>query len=268
MHLKSSFAIGLVGFVSVSNADIITSWNFNDASPVAAAPFAASNGTTLLGSIPGSTPSVGAGVFTTNAFAGSVTTGGNTYRIGLGSLAGSGTAETVSLTDNSLVVQGGGDPQFLNNVNQTKPNNGKHIQFKTSTVGFEGIKFAFDTRTTYSGVYGVTGFRKQVVSYSTDGTNFTDFLTYTNAGVNVNWGRRTVDLSAVAALNNAPEVFVRLTLLDAGGYNISTSAPQYLYNGANRFDNVEFAGTVAVPEPATLVALGLGAAQLLRRKKK
>jgi hypothetical protein len=153
------------------------------------------------------------------------------------------------LVDNALAVQGGYVQAFLNTT--TPNNNGSYIQFNTSTVGLENISFSYISKVTFSSVYGVTGFRQQVVSYSVDGTNFTNLTTYNNTSANVPWattGTRTVNLSTMSAVNNIPSLTVRITLLDAGGYNNTTGVPQYIYNGNNRFDNVTFSGTPAGPK--------------------
>lgn len=135
---------------------------------------------------------------------------------------------------------------------------GDYYQFSFSTVGFTGLTLSFDQ--TSSG----TGPRDFNVAYSTDGSSFTTFQSYAvlaNAAPNPTWSTTTpqpiytlsVDLSAIAALNNQASVFIRLvdaSTASAGGGTVASG-------GTNRIDNFT-AMASAVPEPGSLALLLAG----------
>jgi hypothetical protein len=126
---------------------------------------------------------------------------------------------------------------------------GDYWQFHLSTIGFKDIQLSFDQSATAT---GPTNFD---LLFSTDGTAFTTFLShYTvlqnstgNGGGGGVWNSstaftsytRTVDLSSVSVLNEAPDIYIRLrnTLGSPG----STS-------GTGRIDNF-LVSAVPVPEP-------------------
>lgn len=256
MNMKSLSLLSALAFSANLYAAPFTVWDFNDASPIHTDGTTTSTGTVLLGTTPGPNASIGTGTWSTTAQAGTAISGGNTYRIGLGSLSGASTTDNLSLVDNALAVQGGFTQAALNTTSPN--NNGSYIQFSTSTIGLENISFSYISKVTFSSVSGVTGFRQQVVSYSVDGTNFTNLTTYNNTSANVPWattGTRTVNLSSIPAVNNIPSLTVRITLLDAGGYNNTTGVPANIYNGNNRFDNVTFDGIPAVPKISGFLTL-------------
>lgn len=135
---------------------------------------------------------------------------------------------------------------------------GDYYQFSFSTVGFTGLAFSFDQ--TSSG----TGPRDFSVAYSTNGSSFTTFQTYAvlaNAAPNPTWSATTVnsiytlsfDLSAIAALNNQANVFIRL--VDAS--TVSAAGGTVASGGTNRIDNFT-AMASAVPEPGSLALLLAG----------
>lgn len=147
---------------------------------------------------------------------------------------------------------------------------GDYYQFKVSTIGMNSIKLTFDQASSN------TGPRDFQVQYSNDGTTFNNFgSVYTvlaNASPNPTWNTTTpsslytnvFDLSSVTALDNQASIWIRLTDVSTVSANGGTVAT----GGTDRVDNVIIEGTAAVPEPASLAVLGIGAAALLRRRRK
>ena len=70
------------------------------------------------------------------------------------------------------------------------------------------------------------------------------------------WWEFSHDLSSITAIENQSDVYFRVSDLNQEG----TTRP----DGSYRFDNLELTG---VPEPATVLLLGLGSLALLRRKR-
>jgi|GEM_PF-182302 len=112
------------------------------------------------------------------------------------------------------------------------------VEFRVSTVGFESVIFNFDIR------HSNTSANTVVVQYSTDGTNFVDFQTFTvNQGDS--WFKRSLDFSSVTELNNNPNAVFRVVSAfdpNLGNYRASTSTSNYNPSGTIRFDNVTFTG--------------------------
>lgn len=134
---------------------------------------------------------------------------------------------------------------------------GDYFQFQFSTLTFSNIAVTFDQ--TKSG----TGPTNWTISYSIDGSSFTNFSTY--VVTTISWSNSvynptstfSFDFSAVTALNNQSNAFVRLVNNDspAGG-------------GTARVDNVSI-----VPEPSslaliTLAGLGLAGYAVRRRSRR
>ena len=178
-------------------ADLVAYWNFNSGV----------SGTPWTFPIASNLPS---------AAAGSITQG--TWGSGLSSLDAFGGS-----TINAISPDGAGASLSL--VNQS--NNNKYIEFQFSMTGFSNLVLTFATRGTG------TGFNNGLWSYSTDGVNFTQEPSNTNtAQTGTTFALKTVDFSAVTALNNAPTVYLRYTLSGASGAS-----------GNNRLDNVQLNAT-------------------------
>jgi len=146
---------------------------------------------------------------------------------------------------------------------------GDYYQFSVSTLGFSGITLSFDQTSSNTGPGGYN------LAYSTDGSTFYNFTSYTvlaNAAPNTPWSVAiynsaytfNFNLSSISALNNQSTIFIRLvdnSTVSANGGGVGTG-------GTDRVDNFLVSAS-PVPEPSSL-ALGLfgGCALLaaLRRK--
>ena len=138
-------------------------------------------------------------------------------------------------TTNEQQSAGAGDDLALRNGSGGGIN-GTYIEiaFDMSTLEDLSIEYALEGSS--------TGVDEAQWSYSTDGTNFTDF------GPDVNGNNLSEDLVtnhystiSTSGLDGASTAFVRLTM--DGGSTTSSA-------GNNRIDNLTFTGT-AVPEPGT-----------------
>jgi hypothetical protein len=98
--------------------------------------------------------------------------------------------------------------------------NGKGIVLKFSMTALQDPILTFATRGT------TTGFNTHQWAWSTDGTNFTTFGTNT-AVTTSTFVIQTLDMSAINALDGAPNVYIKVTF--SGGANAS---------GNNRLDNI------------------------------
>ncbi len=106
--------------------------------------------------------------------------------------------------------------------------NNTSIDFRLSMQGFTGLKISFYTRGT------TTGFDTGRWSYSTDGATFTELANVNTATRSTTFILRQVDFSAVAELDNAPNVTLRYTLSGATGTA-----------GNNRIDDFNVTATAA-----------------------
>jgi PEP-CTERM motif len=126
---------------------------------------------------------------------------------------------------------------------------GDYYQFQTSTLGLDEIGLIVDH------VSSSTGPRDFQMSYSTDGTSFTDFGSPYMVRVNPGWAPDTTvidldtyafDLRTVTALNNQANVYFRLlnnSTTSAGGATVAAG-------GTSRVDNVTvFSNFVPPDEP-------------------
>ena len=135
-------------------------------------------------------------------------------------------------------------------------NNGRHITFNVSTLGFSNIVVSFATQGTS------TGFNSNQFQYSLDGITFVNFAAaYTPASA---FGSVPLvfSLASVAGLDNNPDAAFRIL------FNGASSA-----TGTNRIDNFVVEGTAAttsVPEPMSAILLlsGLSGLYAVRKRKR
>ena len=129
---------------------------------------------------------------------------------------------------------------------------GDYWQFHVSTLGFQNIQLSMDQAAAFN---GVTNFNLLI---STDGTTFT--TAFSNLGVPGSGGltnvfaTRTLNLSSFTQLNNATDVYFRL----------SSNLPS---PGTSQIDNLIVSG-LAVPEPASAALLGASAILLLLNRRR
>lgn len=163
-------------------------------------------------------------------------------------LFAAGTTNNARLGDSagqSLSLQGG----------TGNANNGRHITFNVSTLGFSNIVVSFATQGTS------TGFNSNQFQYSLDGITFVDF---------------GPPYSPATAFGSVPLVFSLASI--AGLENNANAAFRIIFNGAtsstgsNRIDNIVVEGSAmtSVPEPATAILLlsGLSGLYGLRKRKR
>lgn len=131
---------------------------------------------------------------------------------------------------------------------------GDYYQFKTSTIGWTNIEISWDqTRSN-------TGPADFALQYSTDGVNFTEYLTY-------NVGALTWSSGSYAASSNYGFSFSTWLDNQASVYFRLTSRQTTATGGTNRVDNFVVSGTPgAVPEPVTM-GLGIAGAGVFVRKR-
>jgi hypothetical protein len=138
---------------------------------------------------------------------------------------------------------------------------GDYYQFRVNTTGYSGITLSWDQASSN------TGPKDFKLAYSTNGTTFTDWASYSvlaNASPNPTWSSSsptalytfTQNLSSIAALNGQSNIYFRLidtSTVSANGGAVGTG-------GTDRIDNFSVSGApVAVtPVPAAVWLLGSG----------
>lgn len=148
---------------------------------------------------------------------------------------------------------------------QSTGDKSRGVQFAVSTVGYDNITITFDQR------HSNTVAREFVVQYTTDGSTFTDIATFTATAGDTWFNNRSVDLTAISAVNNNANFAFRIVASFTGepgsAYDASTPSSTYGTSGTARFDMVTVSGAV-IPEPATLGLLGLASLIGLRRRSR
>ncbi len=181
--------------------------------------------------------------------------GPGTALTGVPAEVGSGTASGLHSSSSTKWTApiGNGSSHSLSANNWSE---GDYYEFETSTVGFDNITVSYDQTSSSTGPGSFS------LQYSTDGQDFTPFQGYSvqeNGGSHGSWNTTSsnpaycysFDLSPVAELNNAANVYFRL--VNAAG--TTPSGGNIGAGGADRIDNFTI-GVAAVPEPHGLFILG------------
>lgn len=134
--------------------------------------------------------------------------------------------------------------------------NGKSMIFQISMAGYEFLTFSLGVQRPVAGDgadnYGVS---LLTLSYSTDGINFTPWGSIdTGASQSVINGAFTLS-PGLSAVDNAPEVFVKMTVSGATGIN------------STRLDNIQFNAN-PVPEPGACIMLAFSGVCLAARRRR
>ncbi len=155
-----------------------------------------------------------------------------------------GNGSSINLANGSL---SGGAMSLKRGANAVN-NNGNAILFSVDLTGLSSAKVTFAVRGT------ATGFDLGTWSWSSGGSAFADILPPVNTTTqSSSYALKTVDFSSISVLNNSSDVKFRYTLDGA------TNA-----GGNNTFDNFQIS---AVPEPTSLILVGIACAPMLLRRR-
>ncbi|MBK7271386.1 MAG: choice-of-anchor I family protein, partial [Flavobacteriales bacterium] len=199
-----------------------------------------------------------------------------TPNTGTGSSAviGSMTGATTATGSTTGCAQATGTTAWaIGTANPGAANETSGVEYRTSTVGYEDITLSYDHRLSN------TATRTARIQYTLDGTTWInldlDASNYDNSactnrggldggridasdpvGTNVSdsWGRRTIDFSAIAGVNNIPDFGVRILAAHystTGQFRQANNVATAATGGTWRFDNVTFAG-IELPAVAVI----------------
>lgn len=230
---------GLILSAGSCPAAVVTQWNFNSLP---------SDNSIDSGS---SLPSIGSGVL--------LAQGGVSIRFG----NGEGSSDPAASTDNSSYL-------ITDFPAQGTGNKSAGLRWAVPTTGYTSIQVQWDQNTS-AAAPDRTRFQ-----YTLDATATTpawidgpDFVVSYSSGAAPWTNLRTVDLSAVAGLNDNPRAGFRIVAEfgSAGQYVASRTGSTYATSGIWRIDMITVSGTpISVPEPALGLML-LGLSGLGRRRR-
>jgi hypothetical protein len=208
-----------------------------------------------------------AGVLTAAGFTFENLAAGTTTGMTIGPLAaeeGTGSAFGVHASAATQYSSPAGNGS-LRSLNSNVWASGDYYEFRVATTNLQDVMVTFDhTRSS-------TGPSEFQFQYSTNGTSFTTFQTYTLAGSAFSTGTPILntpgvnfdfDLSAITDLNDLSTAYFRLV---STGLNSSGGA--VASGGTSRVDNFFVTGN-EIPEPTSMALVSLaGAAALARRRR-
>lgn len=236
MPLAAASIVALSALLAATSAEaqVLTQWNFNSATP---------DNNTATGS---TLPSTGAGSAsliggTSATFASGVANGGSTDPA---------PADNSGWNITTFPAQG---------TNNTSAG----VQFAVSTLGFSNIVVSWDQR------HSNTASSLVQFQYSTNGSSFVSFgAPFVGTAGDTWFNGRTVDLTGVAGVDNNASFAFRIVSAFGPGNTYLASSPtgNYATTGTWRFDMVTVS---AVPEPTTVAMLlaGLAAVGAAARRR-
>jgi hypothetical protein len=133
--------------------------------------------------------------------------------------------------------------------------NGKSMVFRFSMTGFQDLSFSFGTQRPTDGSGGPGGYGVNVftLAYSTDGVSFLPWTTIETGGATPVTNTAFGSTTPLSGVNDAPDVWLRMTLSGATGFNSA------------RLDNIQLNAN-PVPEPSTACVVMLGLACVVNRR--
>jgi hypothetical protein len=188
---------------------------------------------------------------------------------------------TASLVGGTTGAFSGGSPNDPATTNDNRWNSSTYaaqgtesgqrgVRFNVATTGWVGITVKYDQR------FSNTSSRFTRFEYTLDGTNFIT-TGLANAGVTENtlggdmWNVRNWNLTSIAGANNNANFGFRVVSVfgpTAATYIPSNSGSSYATTGTLGYDLVSVSYANPVPEPATMAAIGIGVAAMIRRRRK